>query len=106
LNLQWGSRRQSQVHRHVKTAGIAAWVASIPKDKGDGGGDLHFMPVCSHDLISRVALADVSGHGREVDAAAMTLHKLMRENIGVWEQSDFMPSRPSRNSLLLAGAAG
>jgi sigma-B regulation protein RsbU (phosphoserine phosphatase) len=73
-----------------KLLGIAAWVASIPINEGDGGGDLHFMSVCSHDLISRVALADVSGHGREVDAAAMTLHKLMRENIDVWDQSDFM----------------
>lgn len=70
--------------------GIVAWVASIPVNEDDGGGDLHFMSVCGNDLIARVALADVSGHGREVDAAAMTLHKLMRENIDVWDQSDFM----------------
>jgi phosphoserine phosphatase RsbU/P len=69
---------------------IKMLVASIPINEGDGGGDLHFMSVCSHDLISRIALADVSGHGREVDAAAMTLHELMRKNIHVWDQSDFM----------------
>jgi phosphoserine phosphatase RsbU/P len=73
-----------------KLSGMVAWVASIPINEGEGGGDLHFMSVCSHDLISRVALADVSGHGREVDAAAMTLHELMRKNIDVWDQSDFM----------------
>jgi phosphoserine phosphatase RsbU/P len=70
--------------------GMVAWVASIPVNEGVGGGDLHFMSVCSHDLISRIALADVSGHGREVDAAAMTLLELMRKNIDVWGQSDFM----------------
>lgn len=73
--------------------GIAAWVASIPVHEDDRGGDLHFMSVCGNDdddVITRVALADVSGHGQEVDAAAMTLHKLMRENIDVWDQSDFM----------------
>ena len=73
-----------------KLSGIVAWVASIPVNEHAGGGDLHFMSVCSHDLISRIALADVSGHGREVDAAAMTLHELMRKNIDVWGQPDFM----------------
>ena len=73
-----------------KLPGIVAWVASIPFNVGDGGGDLHFMSVCSHDLISRIALADVSGHGREVDATTVTLLELMRKNIDVWGQSDFM----------------
>ena len=73
-----------------KLPGIAAWVASIPINVADGGGDLHFMSVCSRDLICRIALADVSGHGRAVDAAAVTLHELMRKNIDVWGQSDFM----------------
>jgi phosphoserine phosphatase RsbU/P len=70
--------------------GMVAWVASIPMNEGAGGGDLHFMSACSHDLISRIALADVSGHGREVEAAAKALHELMRKNIDVWGQSDFM----------------
>jgi phosphoserine phosphatase RsbU/P len=70
--------------------GMVAWVASIPVNEGEAGGDVHFMSVCSHDLISRIALADVSGHGREVDAAAMALHALMRKKIEVWGQSDFM----------------
>jgi len=70
--------------------GILAWVASIPIKDGEGGGDIHFMSVCSHDLISRIALADVSGHGREVDGAAVTLHELIRKNIDVWDQSDLM----------------
>ena len=48
------------------------------------------MSVCDHDLISRVALADVSGHGRVVSTMAETLQRLMRENINVWDQSDFM----------------
>jgi hypothetical protein len=39
------------------------------------------MSVCDYDLISRVALADVSGHGSEVNAVTQTLHKLMHKNI-------------------------
>jgi len=80
-------------HKFIGTrrlAGMVAWVASIPVNEGEAGGDVHFMSVCSHDLISRIALADVSGHGWKVDSAAMTLDALLRKNINVWDQSDFM----------------
>jgi sigma-B regulation protein RsbU (phosphoserine phosphatase) len=48
------------------------------------------MSACDHDLIARVALADVSGHGRAVSSMAETLQRLMRKNINIWDQSDFM----------------
>ena len=48
------------------------------------------MSVCDHDLISRVALADVSGHGHDVSAVTQTLRELMHQNINAWDQSDFM----------------
>lgn len=67
-----------------KLPGMVAWVASIPMNDGEGGGDVHCMSVCkSCHLRPRIALADVSGYGREVDAAAMTPHELMSKNIGV-----------------------
>ena len=43
------------------------------------------MSVCDHNLISRGVLADVSGHGRDVNAVTQTL----RKNINAWDQSDF-----------------
>ena len=84
----WGGNRK--VIRTLKLPGLAAWVASVPTDEGEGGGDLHYISVCDHDLISRVSLADVSGHGRYVNDVTETLHKLMHKNIDVWDQSDFM----------------
>jgi phosphoserine phosphatase RsbU/P len=84
----WGGNRK--IFRTVQLPSVTAWVASVPLDEGEGGGDLHYMSVCNHDLISRVALADVSGHGRVVNTMTETLKKLMRENIDVWDQSDFM----------------
>jgi len=84
----WGGNRK--VIRTVKLPSLVAWVASVPINEGEGGGDLHYMSVCDYDLISRVALADVSGHGRDVNAVTQTLRKLMRKNINVWDQSDFM----------------
>src|SRR6516165_12825182 len=84
----WGGNRK--VIRTVKMPSLIAWVASVPLNEGEGGGDLHYMSVCDYDLISRVALADVSGHGSEVDGVTQTLRKLMHKNINAWDQSDFM----------------
>ena len=75
----WGGNRK--VIRTVKMPSLIAWVASVPLNEGEGGGDLHYMSVCDYDLISRVALADVSGHGSEVDGVTQTLRNLMRKNI-------------------------
>jgi phosphoserine phosphatase RsbU/P len=87
-NEVWGGNRR--VIRTVKLPSLIAWVASVPINEGERGGDLHYMSVCDHDLISRVALADVSGHGRDVNAVTQTLRKLMRKNINAWDQADFM----------------
>jgi len=95
----WGGNRE--IFRSVQLPSVTAWVASVPLNEGEGGGDLHYMSVCDHDLISRVALADVSGHGRVVSTMAETLQRLMRENINVWDQSDFM--RGLNNRFLLSG---
>jgi sigma-B regulation protein RsbU (phosphoserine phosphatase) len=84
----WGGNQK--ITRTVKMPNLAAWVASVPIKEGEGGGDLHYLSVCDYDLISRVALADVSGHGNDVSAVTQTLRNLMRQNINVWDQSDFM----------------
>jgi sigma-B regulation protein RsbU (phosphoserine phosphatase) len=95
----WGGNRK--IFRTVQLPSVTAWVASVPLNEGEGGGDLLYMSVCDHDLISRVALADVSGHGRAVSTMAETLQTLMSENINLWDQSDFM--RGLNERLLLSG---
>jgi phosphoserine phosphatase RsbU/P len=87
-NEVWGGNRK--VKRVVQLPSLLAWVACAPFNEQEGGGDLHYMSVCDRDLIARVALADVSGHGSEVNAAAQTLRSLMRKNIDDLDQSQFM----------------
>src|SRR5438093_8103739 len=84
----WGGNRK--ITRKVKLPGLLGWVACVPVDEEEGGGDLHYLSVCDYDLLSRIALADVSGHGRGVNEVTQTLHRLMRENVNAWDQSDFM----------------
>ena len=83
----WGGNRK--VTRSIRMPGLSGWVTSIPVNEKEGG-DLHFLSVCDIDLISRVALADVSGHGQEVSHATRILHQLMRENVNAWDQTEFM----------------
>src|SRR4030095_11746306 len=87
----WGGNRK--VIRTVKLPSLVAWVASAPIDEGEGGGDLHYMSVCDYDLISRVALADVIGHGRDVNAVTQTLHRLVRAGGHARGRAEFMCGR-------------
>jgi phosphoserine phosphatase RsbU/P len=40
--------------------------------------------------VSRIALADVSGHGSESGGFAAALHNMLRRYINYWDQSDLM----------------
>lgn len=98
-NEVWGGNRK--IVRALQLSSLTAWVASLPLNEDEGGGDLYYMSICGHDVISRVALADVSGHGRTVSATTEVLHRLFRENIDTWDQSDFM--RGLNDTFLLSG---
>jgi phosphoserine phosphatase RsbU/P len=86
----WGGNRF--VERTVELADLTAWVYSSPAGTPDGGGDVHYLSVCGQSVLSRVVVADVSGHGRQVSPSAQLLHELMREHINTWDQTEFVRS--------------
>ncbi len=45
------------------------------------------MSACSHGVVARVVLADVSGHGEAVSAAAGRLRDTLRQHVDHWDQS-------------------
>jgi len=61
----------------VELPGLVAWVHSMPVGPGDAGGDVHYLSLCPSCIVSRIALADVSGHGEAVAALGATLRELM-----------------------------
>ena len=83
----WGSN--SYVETPVELPGLSGWIYSNPLGSG-GGGDLHYMSVCVEGDLSRVVLADVSGHGEQANPAAAVLRDLMRKHIDHWGQAEFM----------------
>lgn len=57
----------------IELPGLVAWVHSAPAGSDGAGGDVHYVSVCPSCIVSRVALADVSGHGQAVVALAEKL---------------------------------
>jgi phosphoserine phosphatase RsbU/P len=70
--------------------GLRVWVHSTPFGPGDAGGDVHYVSVCPSCIVSRIALADVSGHGRAVEALGAKLQELMQTYLTELEQASLM----------------
>jgi serine phosphatase RsbU (regulator of sigma subunit) len=67
--------------------GLAGWVSCRPLRPSPRGGDLYYLSACSQGVVARMVLADVSGHGDVVSAAAVRLHDALRQHIDEWDQS-------------------
>jgi phosphoserine phosphatase RsbU/P len=70
--------------------GLNVFVHSTPFGPGDAGGDVHFVSVCPSCIVSRIALADVSGHGRAVVSLSAKLRELMQKYLLALEQTNLM----------------
>jgi serine phosphatase RsbU (regulator of sigma subunit) len=69
------------------TPGLDLWVSSRPHDQASHGGDVHYVSLCGGGAITRLIVADLSGHGPSAAAAARGLRALMRKNINRKDQS-------------------
>lgn len=81
----WGGNQT--VERAVSTPGLDIWVRSRPYANATYGGDVYYASLCGGGSITRILLADVSGHGADVAAVAHSLRHLMRKNINRKDQS-------------------
>lgn len=70
--------------------GLTAWVYSVPIGSDHVGGDVHYVSVCPSCIVSRIALADVSGHGPTVAALGEKLRELMQVYLRDLEQIALM----------------
>ena len=76
--------------RGVVIGGLDAWVYSKPHGQAPRGGDVYYASSCAAGRITRLLLADVSGHGKPVAAIAADLRLLMRRFINRWDQAEFV----------------
>ncbi len=75
----WGGNRAADTR--VELTGLNAWVYSKPYQGQREGGDIHYLSSCASGRVSRLLVADVSGHGTKVASIAVALRDLMRRNV-------------------------
>jgi len=74
----------------VEFGGLDAWVYSKPYGEAHAGGDVYYASSCATGRISRLLLADVSGHGSAVASLAADLRTLMRRFVNRLDQTEFV----------------
>jgi phosphoserine phosphatase RsbU/P len=74
----------------VELGGLDVWVYSKPFGEAQRGGDVYYVSSCATGRISRLLLADVSGHGHTVAATAADLRTLMRRFVNCLDQKEFV----------------
>ena len=86
----WGGNQA--VHSSVRLAGLDVHVYSRPYLDEDGGGDIYYVSSCATGRITRLLVADVSGHGARVSEQAKQLRELMRQHVNHLDQRSFVRS--------------
>lgn len=84
----WGGSQLTS--RGVEMGGLDVWVYSKPHGEAQRGGDVYYASSCATGRISRLLLADVSGHGKSVAATAADLRTLMRRFVNRLDQAEFV----------------
>lgn len=84
----WGGNRSAD--SGVVMPGLDAWVYSRPYGDSDDGGDVYYVSSCASGRITRLLVADVSGHGASVQSVAVSLRRLMRRFVNHIDQARFV----------------
>lgn len=84
----WGGIGECDVS--VMLAGVRGECLSKPYAGDSKGGDIHFLSVCGMSILSKIVLADVSGHGAENAEVAQVIHEALVENIGAHDNSTML----------------
>jgi serine phosphatase RsbU (regulator of sigma subunit) len=74
----------------VAMSGLDAWVYCRPYKEAAGGGDIYYVSSCATGRITRLLVADVSGHGVSACDPAGSLRSLMRQYVNFIDQTAFV----------------
>jgi phosphoserine phosphatase RsbU/P len=64
----------------VCTKGVTASLHSTASG-GERGGDIYYMSVCSMDLLTRMVVADVRGHGEQVSEISSWIYQCLQDKM-------------------------
>jgi sigma-B regulation protein RsbU (phosphoserine phosphatase) len=84
----WGGN--SKAAQPIELPGLLGWISCTPFGRATSGGDVHYVSVCSKGQVSRIALADVAGHGASARGVAGRLRRVLQQHTDNWDQSALM----------------
>ena len=72
--------------------GLRIWIHSKAHGGAPSGGDVYYVSSCASGRVTRLLVADVSGHGTAVAATADSLRESMRANVNYIAQDRVVQS--------------
>lgn len=85
----WGGIKNQDVD--TCSAGLRASLYSSSADGGKGG-DVYYVSVCSYGLLTRIAIADVIGHGEAVSDVGHWLYEAVESKVDSLEGHEVLDS--------------
>jgi serine phosphatase RsbU (regulator of sigma subunit) len=74
----WGGINNQDIE--VSSGGINASIYSMSSN-GGVGGDIYYLGACKEDSITRLAIADVTGHGEAVSQISRFVYESLKAHI-------------------------
>ena len=74
----WGGIRNRDTE--VAAGKVIASIYSASSE-GGRGGDIYYFGVCKGDIISRLAIADVTGHGESISEISQYVYESLKAHI-------------------------
>jgi hypothetical protein len=75
----WGGIRNQNIE--VSAGKVIGSIFSSPCGEGGKGGDIYYFGVCKGDAISRLAIADVTGHGEAVSDVGQYVYDALKAHM-------------------------
>jgi hypothetical protein len=75
----WGGIRNQNIE--VSAGKVIGSIFSSPCGEDGKGGDIFYFGVCKGDAISRLAIADVTGHGGAVSEISQYVYNALKAHM-------------------------
>jgi hypothetical protein len=75
----WGGIRSRD--SEVSAGNVIGSIYSTACCEGGQGGDIYYFGVCKDGIITRLAIADVTGHGEAVSEISQYVYCTLKEHI-------------------------
>ena len=75
----WGGIRNRDIE--VSAGKVIGSIYSAACGEGGKGGDIYYFGVCKGDTITRLAIADVAGHGEAVSEISQYVYDTLKAHM-------------------------